>query len=220
MSRDSPHSFLFLKFPGHQLPTASSAPLPKVSLRQLSCTPMAAKCQSPGSAVLSPLKVGVIFLQDHKWRRESNVSSWKLLARILLKKAGVETNTPRYGSEPYDVCTGCGRSVPEREIKQGKCALCRFAEQNENSRSNERKNASSDSEPLTLEKAYDILDCTKLDTDAHIKKRYRELVKECHIDSLPKGLPDYLVQAANRRFHQVQDAYDKIMQARKDGGRA
>ncbi len=37
------------------------------------------------------------------------------------------------------------------------------------------------------------------------------------MDSLPKDLPDYLVKAANTRFVEVQEAYERISEARQMG---
>ncbi|MDQ1239741.1 MAG: hypothetical protein QG577_1927, partial [Thermodesulfobacteriota bacterium] len=52
------------------------------------------------------------------------------------------------------------------------------------------------------------------DSDDHSKRRYRILVKDCHVDSLPKGLPNYLIQAANQKFRQIQESYETIMNSR------
>jgi len=65
-----------------------------------------------------------------------------------------------------------------------------------------------------LQRAYLTLNRSKTHSDDQIRRRYRSLVKECHADSLPKGLPDYLVQAANQKFQQVQESYETIMSAR------
>ena len=62
---------------------------------------------------------------------------------------------------------------------------------------------------------YEVLDCSRDDSTAEIKKKYRKLVKEYHPDRIiSKDLPDDFVQFANKRFKEIQDAYEKIMKMR------
>lgn len=62
---------------------------------------------------------------------------------------------------------------------------------------------------------YEILDCSREDSTKEIKKKYRKLVKEYHPDKIiSKDLPDEFVELANKRFKEIQDAYEKIMKMR------
>lgn len=111
------------------------------------------------------------------------------------------------------MCMNCGRRTFRDDLREGRCSLCRAAEkQRESDQSNERVRPPNSTDDL--QEAYRILNCSKRDSDDHIKRRYRMLVKECHVDSLPKGLPDYLVQAANQKFRQIQESYKTIMKSR------
>ena len=62
---------------------------------------------------------------------------------------------------------------------------------------------------------YEVLGCSRDDSTAEIKKKYRKLVKEYHPDRIiSKDLPDDFVELANKRFKEIQDAYEKIMKMR------
>lgn len=139
----------------------------------------------------------------------------KLLTRVLLKKAtDLYTNKPDDHKTSLPRCEACGRPFLQETPVDGKCPLCRLADQQrEQTRSNQRETRQHD-DSMGLEDAYRILNLTAGDSVETVKKRYRELVKECHVDSLPKDLPDYLVKAANKRFHEIREAYEKIMAAR------
>lgn len=64
--------------------------------------------------------------------------------------------------------------------------------------------------------AYDILGCSKDDSDAVIKKRYRTLVKEYHPDKFAsKGLPEEFNQLAHDKFREIQKAYETIKRERQ-----
>ena len=65
--------------------------------------------------------------------------------------------------------------------------------------------------------AYQALGVSKDDSDAEIKKSYRRLVREYHPDKLMgQGLPEEMIKEATERSQEIQTAYDKIRQARKD----
>jgi DnaJ like chaperone protein len=112
--------------------------------------------------------------------------------------------------------------VPIESLQEGRCVLCRIEQEREQDRQSRHGNESrshrtdtSDGTSNKLEDAYRTLGCTAADPDAEIKRKFRALIKECHVDSLPKDLPEYLVKAANKRFMEVQEAYDLIRDARK-----
>ncbi len=58
---------------------------------------------------------------------------------------------------------------------------------------------------------YRILGCAASDTDDAIRRRYRQLAKEYHPDNvIAKGMPEEFVELANRKFQDLQDAYDRV----------
>ncbi len=66
-----------------------------------------------------------------------------------------------------------------------------------------------------LEAAYQALGVSKTDTDAHIKKTYRRLVREYHPDKLiGQGLPEAMIKEATERSKEIQAAYDLIKKNR------
>jgi DnaJ-class molecular chaperone len=66
-----------------------------------------------------------------------------------------------------------------------------------------------------LKKAYEFLGCAPSHSDEDIKRCYRNLVGDAHVDALPRDLPDYLVEAANQRFREIQSAYELVMRSRR-----
>jgi DnaJ like chaperone protein len=64
-------------------------------------------------------------------------------------------------------------------------------------------------------KYYVLLNCTKESSDQEIKKQYRKLALKHHPDRvLARGLPPELVKLANRKFQEIQEAYEKVCEAR------
>jgi DnaJ like chaperone protein len=62
---------------------------------------------------------------------------------------------------------------------------------------------------------YRILNCTKESTDDEIKASYRKLVKEFHPDMIiSKGMPEEFVEAATKKFQEIQAAYEKVRNER------
>lgn len=141
---------------------------------------------------------------------------WSTFAKILVKKAaGLGSGTSEEHSPKLKKCISCGRPTHPDSLEKGKCFVCRL-DQWEHEWEHKTKEERPKEKPAnSLNEAYRVLDCKPSDSDEHIKKRYRQLIKECHVDSLPKNLPDYLVQAANRRFHEIQTAYENIENYRK-----
>ena len=65
------------------------------------------------------------------------------------------------------------------------------------------------------DKYYKILNCTPGSSDQDIKSSYKKLVKDFHPDTIvSKGLPEEFTVFATKRFHEIQDAYEKIKQER------
>lgn len=115
-------------------------------------------------------------------------------------------------------CNVCGRSFSADVLVDGTCVLCRHAHESGESRADGGERTGPTQPADDLEAAYRILGCKETDSDTHIKNRYRQLIKECHVDSLPNDLPDYLVDAANKRFREVHQSYQRIMKARNSRG--
>jgi hypothetical protein len=144
---------------------------------------------------------------------------WLSYAKKLIAKAMAGGFTrPAEGARFSERCHVCGKAFPAEFLEDGTCISCRIAyEQQESERPGGNGSGSSQASRSTdnLGEAYRILGCKASDTDAQIKSRYRVLIKECHVDSLPKDLPDYLRDAANGRFREVHEAYQTIMKSRK-----
>ncbi|MFH0960141.1 MAG: DnaJ domain-containing protein [Pseudomonadota bacterium] len=135
--------------------------------------------------------------------------------KLIEKMIRESLNRPGHSEPLAGICMNCGRRAFHGDLRDGICGICRADErQRESGRSNERVRPPDSTDDL--QEAYRILNCSKSDSDDHIKQRYRILVKECHVDSLPKGLPDYLVQAANQKFRQTQESYKTIMKSRNE----
>lgn len=63
--------------------------------------------------------------------------------------------------------------------------------------------------------AYSVLGCSEQDSVDVIKTKYKKLIKEYHPDIIAsKGLPEEFTEFANKKFAQIQEAYDKIRKSR------
>lgn len=140
---------------------------------------------------------------------------WVTYSKKLIEKMIREALNKSGHSKPLHgvVCMNCGQRTFNGDLRGGICGKCWADEKRQSSgQSNERVRPPDSTDDL--QEAYRILNCSGSDSDDHIKQRFRVLVKECHVDSLPKGLPDYLVQAANHKFRQIQASYKTIMKSR------
>ncbi len=78
----------------------------------------------------------------------------------------------------------------------------------------EKKVAPMKLNPMIL--CYSTLGCAPNNTDKELKKKYRQLVSKAHPDKIiAKGLPEQFITIANKRFNDIQEAYDKIMRYRR-----
>jgi DnaJ like chaperone protein len=67
----------------------------------------------------------------------------------------------------------------------------------------------------TLEKAYDILGINSQYSNDEIKKTYRKLAMEHHPDRVvARGLPREFIKTANKKFSEIQNAYDLVCKER------
>ena len=63
---------------------------------------------------------------------------------------------------------------------------------------------------------YEVLGVSKSADKSEIKKAYRKLAMKYHPDRIQsQGLPPELIQAAETKFKEIQDAYDRIERARQ-----
>ncbi len=66
-----------------------------------------------------------------------------------------------------------------------------------------------------LDESYELLGCSKDSSMKEIKKSYREKVQEYHPDKISsKDLPDDFVDFAEKKFQEIQQAYENIKQGR------
>ena len=145
------------------------------------------------------------------------MSFWASFAKQVILKVLTKGEEPRESGRVKERrCSQCGRMVPVVALQGGRCITCRLEQEHEQQKRDHESHRTRTSTDNTdgLGRAYQILGCAESDSDSDIKKRFRALIKECHVDSLPKDLPEYLVKAANQRFIEVQEAYDRIREAR------
>jgi DnaJ like chaperone protein len=65
------------------------------------------------------------------------------------------------------------------------------------------------------DKYYQILGCSRTDSDDTLKTRYRKLVRDFHPDTIAgKGLPDEFVTFAHEKFREIQEAYEMVKKER------
>lgn len=63
----------------------------------------------------------------------------------------------------------------------------------------------------SIEDAYDLLGMLESSSDQEVKRAYRKLMNEHHPDKLvAKGLPQEMMELANRKARDIQSAYDRI----------
>ena len=68
---------------------------------------------------------------------------------------------------------------------------------------------------VQIETAYEVLGLSPSATDAELRSAYRRLAKETHPDTLvQQGLPPELRASAERRFHEIQDAWEQVRRQR------
>lgn len=68
---------------------------------------------------------------------------------------------------------------------------------------------------------YKTLQCSVTDSDESIKRKYKRLAKDYHPDMIQgKGLPEDFVKFATKRFQEIQEAYEKILEDRKNNPRS
>lgn len=135
----------------------------------------------------------------------------KILIRNWLGNGASSSGPKNSAKRP---CRGCGRPIVDK-IGDGICATCRSAHEQQKERTRwGGKGPHPGPETNGLKAAYQFLGCTPGDSDAVIKRKFRELAKQCHPDQL-HDLPPHKVSEANGLFRDLRDAYDVIMESRK-----
>jgi len=67
-----------------------------------------------------------------------------------------------------------------------------------------------------IDKYYKTLNCTPESSNEEIKSSYKKLVKDFHPDTIvSKGLPKEFTDFANKRFREIQEAYEIIRKGRQ-----
>jgi hypothetical protein len=139
------------------------------------------------------------------------------VAKILIQKWLLR---PEQASRSKHASTGpchvCGRIVATYTLHDGVCERCRLDDHTNSS--GHRQKGDDNSRPFgenrnDLGAAYQFLQCKETDSDSVIKKKFREMAKQCHPDRL-RDLPDHKVSDANRLFHDLREAYELIMRSR------
>jgi hypothetical protein len=134
-----------------------------------------------------------------------------ILREILAKTVGGLGKT---GGEKRR-CLVCGQWVLTDLLQENICINCRLKEEPKDRRESHKKHSQrSDNDGNDVERAYEILGCKESDSDATIKKSYRNLAKLCHPDGLPVWAA-HRVPEANSLFRELTEAYDLIMRTRK-----
>jgi DnaJ-domain-containing protein 1 len=68
----------------------------------------------------------------------------------------------------------------------------------------------------TIEKCYEILESSEIDSNDKIKANYKRLVKEYHPDIISgKDLPKGFIEFANIRFKEIHGAYEILKKERR-----
>lgn len=110
------------------------------------------------------------------------------------------------------VCNGLGvHAVELAQIEAMVQAQYRFA-------AGGRRGA--DTSRPALSDAYAILGVTPESSDVQVKQAYRRLMNRHHPDKLVgKGMPEEMIKLATKKSQEIKAAYERIRDARRDGGR-
>jgi hypothetical protein len=77
--------------------------------------------------------------------------------------------------------------------------------------SNHKEDVRTKSDTQGIDGFYAVLDCKKTDSIEEIRAKYRSLIKQYHPDVIQaKGLPADFVEFANKKFQEIQEAYEYI----------
>lgn len=69
---------------------------------------------------------------------------------------------------------------------------------------------------MNIKDAYDLLGITSTASDQEVKKAYRRQMNQHHPDKLvSKGLPEEMMEMANKKVQDIKEAYEAIKESRK-----
>lgn len=81
----------------------------------------------------------------------------------------------------------------------------------------EKRGKTAKSTEMALKDAYAILNISASAKENEVKRAYRRLISQHHPDKLvSKGLPEEMIKIANQRTQEIREAYERIMQDRKN----
>jgi DnaJ-domain-containing protein 1 len=117
------------------------------------------------------------------------------LCILLLRLAHADGNPPQRAlAGVQQACNACG--VEYAKV----CEVFQEAEQQKNAEINA---------------AYEVIGCSRADSVDAIKKRYRELTKTFHPDTMSgKDIHPEITKLAVAKFREIQDAYERIISLR------
>ena len=91
-----------------------------------------------------------------------------------------------------------------------------YANYKRNENYNHNNYSNTDTSFNNMDKYYEILESSGNDSLESIKKNYRRLIKEYHYDSIAsKGLPDNMLQFAEEKTKELNEAYAAVKKEKK-----
>ena len=108
----------------------------------------------------------------------------------------------------------------ETRILKQAASVLGFSEQEYNvllQRMQAQKHAhSGEQSSMDIKDAYDLLGITSTASDQEVKKAYRRQMNQHHPDKLvSKGLPEEMMEMANKKVQDIKEAYEAIKASRK-----
>lgn len=113
-----------------------------------------------------------------------------------------------FGEEKRIQCRSCQRLLHPDGLKDGMCIDCWLRV---------RKNSGTSAEgPMTLQRAYEILECRQNCSLDEVRRQYKMLAKFFHPDRIQgKDLHPDFVEFATKKFQVIGEAYELIVESHK-----
>ncbi len=114
-----------------------------------------------------------------------------------------------------NTCERCGQAFGHEYLLDGVCIFCK------EKATRKGRGPAHGSGPIMLDPelrfSYSVLGCDETDSLEEIRRQYYKRAKELHPDALRSlNLPPAEVEEKTRQFQEVQEAYRKIMNKRRD----